>query len=260
MNKITELVDYADNRGNRVIGAAREARNVAVSFTGHNNTIHISPGARVAKLSVSFDCSEGHLFLGANSTVGPSRWTIRIGEEATVRIGDDVSTTDVCGVSAVEGASVTIGDDVMIAIGCQLRADDGHPIFDVRTGRRVNPAKSILIGNHVWLGYGSVALAGARIGRGTVIGFRSIVTGTIPNNCIAVGSPARVVRRDIAWERPHLSLVAPHYKPDASTVVTSPYWDVTEADGSTARRHRVLRPQDGVKSLVRLLSNALRPG
>lgn len=81
----------------------------------------------------------------------------------------------------------------------------------------------------MWFGAQAVALAGADVGDGSVIGFRSIVNKKIPNNCIAVGSPAKVVRRNIAWERPHLSFVAPPYKPEASTVTKSEeFWNPTD--------------------------------
>lgn len=45
-----------------------------------------------------------------------------------------------------------------------------------------------------------------------------------------VGIPARIVRRNIAWERPHLSLTKPYYKPDASTVQKSASWNLTIED------------------------------
>lgn len=154
---------------------------------------------------------------------------IRIGQDATVKLGADVTTTERSIVSAVEGANVTFGNDVMIASGNHFRADDSHPIFDIYSQKRVNPVKDITIGSHVWFGDQAVALAGAVVGDGSVIGFRSIVTNTIPNNCVAVGSPAKVVRKNIAWERPHLSYVAPPYKPDASTVEKSEeYWNPTQ--------------------------------
>lgn len=66
---------------------------------------------------------------------------------------------------------------------------------------------------------------------GTVIGFRSVVIREIPNNCIAVGSPAKVVRKNIAWERPHLSFVSPPYKPNVNYVTKSDdYWNETLDD------------------------------
>jgi hypothetical protein len=135
-------------------------------------------------------------------------------------------------ISACEGTTVRIGDDVMFASDNQVRADDGHPIFDVRSGKRVNTSRSIEIGDHVWLGRGATVLGGSRIGSGSVVGYGSIVTGKVPNNVVAAGSPARIVRRDTAWERPHLSLAPPFYKPDASTVEKTGYWNLTEDDSS----------------------------
>src|SRR4029078_7328208 len=90
-----------------------------------------------------------------------------------------------------------------------------------------NPSPSITIGTHVWLPRGPTILSGGGIGDGTVIGYGSLVTGKIPNNCIAVGSPARVVRRDVAWERPTFSYREPFYKPDSSTVRKSRFWNPT---------------------------------
>lgn len=73
----------------------------------------------------------------------------------------------------------------------------------------------------------AIVLAGAQIGSGSVVGAASIVTRRIPNNAVAVGSPAKVVRRHVAWERPHLGLVPPYCKADSSTVTKSRYWSMT---------------------------------
>ena len=59
----------------------------------------------------------------------------------------------------------------------------------------------ILIGNHVWIGYQACILGGSQINNGSIIGARSVINGIIPNNCIAVGQNARIVRKDIYWER-----------------------------------------------------------
>jgi acetyltransferase-like isoleucine patch superfamily enzyme len=63
------------------------------------------------------------------------------------------------------------------------------------------PEKPVRIGNGSWLGYGSVILPGADIGEHVVIGANSVVTGVIPSFSVAVGSPAKVIKRfvDNAW-------------------------------------------------------------
>lgn len=190
---------------------------------------------------------------------------MRVGQDARIVLGRNVSATSRVGFSAVEGVTVSVGDDVMFATGVEVRADDGHPIFDVRTGRRANPARPITVGNHVWVGWGAVLLAGTTIGDGSVVGMHAVVKGRFPNNCIVAGVPARIVRRDIAWERPHLSLAKPYYKPDASTVRRSPYWNLTQDDeptvtgrgrGATRRLLRRVLPRPLRTRLARLRRGA----
>ena len=55
-------------------------------------------------------------------------------------------------------------------------------------------AKPIKIGKDCWLGGGVIVLAGVEIGDGTTIGAGSVVTKNIPKNCVAAGSPCRVIR------------------------------------------------------------------
>lgn len=228
MPNIRELTQYADENGNEIHVSRKYSGNINVNFSGRGNTIRIADGANIGKLSVSFDGNNGQLEIGHNNKNGWLQFNVRIGENSTVVIGDNVSTTGVCTVSAVEGTTVRIGHDVMIASENQVRADDGHAIFDVYSGDRVNPSRDILIGDHVWLAFGACVLAGSAIGSGSVIGFRSVVTGKVPNNVVAVGVPARVTRKHIAWERPHLSLSEPAFKPHISVMEKSEqYWAET---------------------------------
>ncbi|HFI1792856.1 TPA: DapH/DapD/GlmU-related protein, partial [Escherichia coli] len=52
-----------------------------------------------------------------------------------------------------------------------------------------------IIGNDVWLGTGVTVLRGVRIGDGAIIGANAVVTKNIPDYCIAVGVPAKVIKR-----------------------------------------------------------------
>jgi len=241
---VTTLAPYSDESGNIIeYKGSKDHGRVDVLFVGSNNRLLVHPEAKLRRLSIRFDCDNGTVEVGANPRNRNLELSIRVGQDATIRLGDDVSTTSVAVLSAVEGTTITVGNDVMFASANQLRGDDGHPIFDVRTGARVNHAADITIGDHVWMGREACALGGATIGSGTVIGYRSLVTGNIPNNVVAVGTPARVVRRDIAWERPHLSLVKPYYKPDSSTIPRSEaFWNLTEDSTGSDRARTAARP------------------
>jgi acetyltransferase-like isoleucine patch superfamily enzyme len=217
--------EWQDRRGNRVLAPAWLVPTDVV-FKGEGCLLEVHPLALVGKLEVVFHGSQAQCRLGAVG-MSDAKFSahIRLGHRCRVSVGDHVTTTARSIIAASEGASISIGDDCMFATSVHVRTDDAHPIYDIHTGSRINPAEDVVIGEHVWLAFGARCLAGARIGRGSVIGMNSIVTGRIPNNCVAVGAPARVVRRDIAWERPALSFSDGEGLPDMKR--PGPYWEPT---------------------------------
>lgn len=231
---ITELAPYEDDRGNSIQVSGTYTGKISIKFRGRNNRVVVAPGARVGRLTGQFDGNDGSLTIGTHHNwpggkwAPAGQWHFRLGEQSSIVIGEDVSCTNSCVISAVEGTTVTLGDDCMLAADCQIRADDAHAIYDVRSGTRVNTSRSIVIEDHVWLGVGTMVLGGASIGSGSVTGARAVITKPVPNNAIAAGNPARIVRRDIAWERPHLSLSDPPFRPDASVIdITRSAWRLT---------------------------------
>lgn len=230
MTTLDTLADYADGAGNTIVTGVRRDQHVAVTFKGRGNRLVIAPGSRLKRLSVTFHGHHGLVEIGANRTVGTPQLNLRVGHGGRIRLGDDLSTTTTMFVSAVEGAAVTIGDDVMVATHVHIRTDDSHGIYDVSSRRRINPAADVTVGDHVWLGYEATVLRGSAIGSGSVIGTRSIVSGAVPNNCVAVGSPAKVVRRDIAWERPYLWLSEGAEDWPAFDGEPPAHWRATEPD------------------------------
>ena len=82
----------------------------------------------------------------------------------------------------------------------KIRTSDQHGIYN-SDNLRINPAKSVEIGKHVWIGAGTVVNKGVVIGNDTVIGMRSLVTKDIPNNCVVAGVPTQIIKKDINWSR-----------------------------------------------------------
>ncbi|STQ45572.1 Putative acetyltransferase SA2342 [Ewingella americana] len=177
------LKSYSDNSSNAIDYTGITDEKTKVLFFGKNNKLFVHPEAKITGTTIRFDCDDGICHIGRNFFSG----LIRIGQGCTVSIGNDVTCTGGCYISTAENTSITIGNDCMIASGNEIRSDDGHPIFDIATGERINKSRSILISDHVWLAARSIILSGSTIGEGSVIGLGSIVKGTIPNNSIAVG-------------------------------------------------------------------------
>ena len=89
---------------------------------------------------------------------------------------------------------ITIGDDVYLGTLVQILAVN-HVFYD--TTRPISmqgiTAQGISIGDGSWIGSGAIILDGVRIGRNVVVGAGAVVTRDVPDYCIAVGNPARVI-------------------------------------------------------------------
>ena len=83
-----------------------------------------------------------------------------------------------------------IGRDVIIRDN-----NGGHPIglYGSRT------QMPVIIGKHAWLTSNCTIMMGDRIGDGAIIGSNTLVTSSVPANCIANGNPAKVTQKDILW-------------------------------------------------------------
>ena len=98
------------------------------------------------------------------------------------------------GLISLDVASVTIGDDVQIGPNVQLLTA-WHPVEAGARRDKWEAASPIVIGDNVWLGGGAVVLPGVTIGDNTVVGAGAVVTRDLPPNVVAVGNPARVIRK-----------------------------------------------------------------
>ncbi|MEP4078160.1 acyltransferase [Haloferula sp.] len=117
------------------------------------------------------------------------------GEAEVITIGDKVSIAGHCTITACR--KVVIEDEVLIARYVYI-SDHSHefsspniPIKD----QGIRDVAPVCIKQGAWLGQGVVVCPGVTIGKNAVIGANSVVRNDIPDHCIAVGAPARVVRK-----------------------------------------------------------------
>lgn len=143
---------------------------------GSGCSLNIGPDCRLAAIEVMAD-RDAHLTIGARTQF---TWSTRL--------------------YLHEPSRLIIGQDCLVASGVLIMTSDMHSILDLQTGRRLNSAADITIADKVWLGYESTIMKGASVGTGSIIGYRSIVRGVIPNNSLAVGAPARVVKTGVSWD------------------------------------------------------------
>ncbi len=145
--------------------------------------------------------NERHIHLGANTMIGPGA-TLSAGwgpghpglPDEVVRIGDRCLIGR--GSSVIGHKSIVIGNDVWTGYDVRI-ADMNHGYEDITrpiSGQWM-AEEPIAIGDGSWLGHHLVVLPGVTIGRHVTVGAGSVVTDDLPDYSVAVGVPARVVRR-----------------------------------------------------------------
>lgn len=88
---------------------------------------------------------------------------------------------------------VVIGNNVMFAPNVSIYTA-GHPIHPDSRNSGYEYGIAVTIGNNVWIGGSVVINPGVTIGNNVVVGSGSVVTKDIPDNCVAAGNPARIIR------------------------------------------------------------------
>lgn len=145
--------------------------------------------------------NEQYISIGEDTLIGPG-----VALSAGMVPGQEcitnpvVSIGDRCligkGSGIVGHFSITIGNDVWTGHHVYI-TDQNHGYEDVSVpiSRQSQPERAVIIGDGSWLGHGSIILPGVTIGEHVVIGANSVVTKDIPPFSVAVGSPARVIRK-----------------------------------------------------------------
>jgi len=91
-------------------------------------------------------------------------------------------------------AQIRLGKKVFVGPNCGFYTAL-HPLDFVKRAEGLEMAKPIVIGDDVWIGGDVTILPGVKIGRGSVIGAKSLVTRDIPENVMAFGNPCKVVKK-----------------------------------------------------------------
>ena len=89
---------------------------------------------------------------------------------------------------------ITLGKNVHITDGVRFETHDGGTLLFRHKVPDLEITKPITIGDNVYIGNNVIVLPGVTIGNNTVIGAGAIVSRDIPDNSVAVGVPARVIK------------------------------------------------------------------
>jgi len=160
-------------------------------FRSYGKDVYIEPGVVINR--PRFVHVGNHVRIKRNTSINLHPKD-RGSKEAILFIGDNVLISEGCFISAFQ--SIMIEENVLIAPGVMIidntrkPGDVDRPVMvqDVEIGR-------VRIGADSWIAYNACIFPNVTIGRHCIIGALSVVNGDIPPYSLAVGSPARVVKR-----------------------------------------------------------------
>lgn len=170
---------YGSN--NRVeIGEFCDLNNFKIYIAGDNNTIVISSYVIFNK--------------GGMVWVEDQYCTLHVGKNSTFE--------DVHLALTESGSKISIGEDCMFANDIDIRTGDSHSLLDYNSKKRINYAKDVFIGNHVWVGAHCSILKGVILANDVIVATRSLVNKTFTDEHVLIGgSPAKVLKNDITWKK-----------------------------------------------------------
>ena len=170
---------------------------------GNNNSLVINRGGCLLDCYVHIMGNNNTIEIGENAHLD----TIQIWIEdnnCQIKIGDGTFIGDHTHLACTENKSIiSIGSRCMLSSYIQIRTGDSHSLLDSE-GNRINPAKSVYVSDHVWIGEGTKILKGAKIGKDCVVSTGAIVTKEFAEGLLIGGIPAKVLKENISWNSKRL--------------------------------------------------------
>ena len=129
--------------------------------------------------------------LGKNVTIYPDVMFFGDGE---IVIGENVDIGKDTIIYSSANGGVKIEDNTVIAAQCYIIDMDHGIKADQLISSQDNSVEEVVIGKDVWLSANVTVLKGSKINDGAVIGAKALVKGEIPQNAVAVGVPAKIIK------------------------------------------------------------------
>ncbi|WP_069593135.1 acyltransferase [Methanosphaera sp. WGK6] len=170
-----------------------------INFHGHNNVLICEDNVKLVNSLIDFRQNNSIIYL--SSSINNYNIMVSVNNNSVLFIGKNNYMNGRLNLILSESKHIFIGNDCLFSFGLWFRLADPHLIYDINSMTRINPSKSIFIGDHVWIGQDSMILKGTQIGSGSIIGAKSLVSNKIiPSNTIYAGNPVKEVRKNVFFD------------------------------------------------------------
>jgi len=187
--------------GNLFIGSLPEMINSSVNFTGKNNVFFCEKNVKLVNASINFKADNAVVYLSESRHGYKINLTVH--NDNVFFMGKNNYINNTLNIILSEQKHLFFGNECLISHGIWIRNADPHLIYDCESKKRINPTKSIYVGDHVWFGQSAMLLKGTQIDSGSIIGAMSVVSGKkIGHNESWAGNPVKKVKEGIFWRDP----------------------------------------------------------
>lgn len=201
IKKIISLVTrkYIKGTNSSIICHAKIPQKSKIQIYGNNSIVLIEKGCIIENTNICISGDNSKIIFKKGVVIRKGKFLIE-GNDASIFIDENTTIREASLLAVENHSQITIGKDCMFSYEILLRTSDSHSILN-KVGERVNFARNIVIGNHVWIAERVTILKGASVGDNSVIGYGSVVTHNFQNNSLIVGIPAKVIKSEINWDR-----------------------------------------------------------
>ena len=199
--QITDSSQLMDLEENEFIGELPRMTNSQINLTGKNNILICEEGVHLWNCRIDFNLDNSVLYL--SESCYDYSVNISLHKNNICFIGKNTFFNGRTTFVLSEAKNIVLGNNCFISYNVIFRTSDGHCIYHSGSKDRLNYAKSIYVGDHVWFGQNAMIFKGSKIGSGAIIGAGSVVSNkTVKSNTTSAGAPLRVIHEESFWT-PH---------------------------------------------------------
>lgn len=190
------MITRVKGEGNVLKIEGKIVKTSKIRVNGNNNTITIEKG-RYKNIEIRISGDNHKLLIKSSNDIGNllvimQNSTNEIFIDEQVYIGSARIVT--CGIKN----KISIGKQCLISDNVEIWGCDGHSIL--QDGKVINYSMPIDIQSNVWIGSSVKILKATKIGKNSVVGMGSILTGKeYPANTIIGGIPAKIIKENVTW-------------------------------------------------------------
>ncbi|MDR0920735.1 MAG: hypothetical protein LBM93_16035 [Oscillospiraceae bacterium] len=197
MEIVKNIEDIDKLKENKIIGNIKLVGNSQIKFNGKDNVLYVDKQFTLINTVIDFFNSNGCFYVGQ---VNSFKGDVQIGPDSFMYFGSGFVSSVGNGliVKCDERKNIIIGNYLLCSYNNEIRVTDGHLMYDLETGKRINQSKSIFMGDNVWLANNVTINKGCMIGSGTTIGNNAVVAGKrCDSHTVWVGNPAKKIRENV---------------------------------------------------------------